>query len=258
MSDSTRPSTRHVFAISGGKDSTCLALRFREIYPDIDADYVITPTGNELPEMIDHWNKLQDILGKRFNIATNGMTLKYLINHYKSLPSHRMRWCTRQLKLEPYYQWIAERTPAISYVGLRADEDGRYGMSFPETVGVQVKFPLREWGWGLGDVLSYLDSKGIKIPARTDCAWCYDQTLGEFYRLWHDHPEIYRDGEKMEQMVSLHRGAEFTFRSPSRDNWPASMAAMRAEFEKGRVPRGTVRIDDMFLGGMRRCRACTL
>lgn len=41
----------HVVALSGGKDSTAMALRLRELNPDIDYTYSCTPTGNELPEM---------------------------------------------------------------------------------------------------------------------------------------------------------------------------------------------------------------
>ncbi len=54
---------KHIVALSGGKDSTAMALRLAEIEPR-DYAYVITPTGNELPEMIAHWRKLMDLLGK--------------------------------------------------------------------------------------------------------------------------------------------------------------------------------------------------
>ena len=33
-----------------------------------------------------------------------------------------MRWCTRQLKLKPFEQYVGD-DPVISYVGIRADED---------------------------------------------------------------------------------------------------------------------------------------
>jgi len=49
---------RHVIALSGGKDSTALALALHEREPR-DYDYVITPTGNELPAMKVHWAKLE-------------------------------------------------------------------------------------------------------------------------------------------------------------------------------------------------------
>ena len=45
---------KHVVALSGGKDSTALALRLAEIEPR-EYIYVCTPTGNEPPEMFAHW-----------------------------------------------------------------------------------------------------------------------------------------------------------------------------------------------------------
>ena len=45
--------TKHVVALSGGKDSTALALRLHELNPKVDYTYVCTPTGDELPEMFE-------------------------------------------------------------------------------------------------------------------------------------------------------------------------------------------------------------
>ena len=53
----------HVVALSGGKDSTCLAMALAEREPR-DYTYVCTPTGDELPDMLTHWWKLEGILGK--------------------------------------------------------------------------------------------------------------------------------------------------------------------------------------------------
>ena len=47
----------HIVALSGGKDSTAMTLRLAKVEPR-DYRYVITPTGDELPEMYDHWRGL--------------------------------------------------------------------------------------------------------------------------------------------------------------------------------------------------------
>ena len=246
----------HVVALSGGKDSTAMALRLAEVEPR-DYLYVITPTGNEKPEMIAHWRHLSDMLGKPLTVATCGKSLHGLIRQERMLPNHRARWCTRKLKLEPYYAWLARHTPAVSYVGLRADEEGRAGMVFPEAGDVVLDCPMKRWGWGLPEVLSYLRDKNVNIPDRTDCQDCFWQTLAEWWLYWRDDREGFDRMADLETWVSEERGGAFTLRSPQRDAWPAALRDLGAEFAKGRVPKRSLAIRDR-----RResgaCRVCTL
>ena len=223
--------TKHIVALSGGKDSTAMALRLAEIEPR-DYIYVITPTGNELPEMFAHWRKLMDILGKPLvPIMSGGKSLQGLIREQMMIPNHRARWCTRMLKLDPYYKWLGEQGPCVSYVGLRADEEDRAGMVFQDASGIRMDFPMKRWGWGLREVMEYLASKKIEIPERTDCAVCFWQKLGEWYLLWRDNRDQYIEGEALEELVTAQRGQPYTFRSPQRDTWPASLKEMRLRFE---------------------------
>ncbi|KKL73308.1 hypothetical protein LCGC14_2076230 [marine sediment metagenome] len=55
---------KHIVALSGGKDSTAMALRLQEVEPDTDFIYVCTPTGDELPEMVEHFGRLREVLAK--------------------------------------------------------------------------------------------------------------------------------------------------------------------------------------------------
>lgn len=240
----------HVCALSGGKDSTALALRLKETEPDLPMIYVCTPTGDELPDMVEHWRKLGVLLGSPLMPVTGGNSLNGLIARWQRLPNHRQRWCTRVLKLEPYYRFLAERSPAVSYVGLRADEESRQGMSFPEVADIKVRFPMREWGWTESDVWSYLDERSVSIPQRTDCARCYHQTLGEWYALWRDHRDLWAEAEAQEFAILAARGRQYTFRNKARDTWPADLAGLRREFESGREPRKSKRST--------MCRVCSL
>lgn len=215
MSDLT-----HIVALSGGKDSTALALRLAETEPR-DYLYLITPTGDELPEMLAHWERLEVLLGKPMTRVTNG-TLRSLIEGFGALPNWRQRWCTRRLKIEPALAFVKAHQPALLYVGLRADEEERQGIYSSD---VQCRFPLREWGWGLEEVKRYLRERNVSIPARTDCARCYGQRLSEWRRLWEKHPAIYADAEQMEEATG------HTFRSPGRDSHPASLKELRQRFE---------------------------
>lgn len=240
----------HVVALSGGKDSTAMALRLAEVEPR-DYVYVCTPTGNELPEMFAHWRGLGDLLGSRI-VPVMAASLKGLIEKQNALPNWRQRWCTRMLKIEPFAAWLMERAvegyAITSYVGLRADEEEREGGDYTRVPGQTTRFPMRDWGWGLSDVAGYLQKRGVSIPRRTDCAVCFYQQLSEWFDLWIDHPEAYAEGEALEEMTG------HTFRSPGRDTWPASLKDLRAEFERGRVPMRAETNRDLF--GSMKCRVC--
>ena len=221
----------HVVALSGGKDSTAMALRLAEIEPR-DYEYVCTPTGNELPPMVAHWQILEELLGKPIRRVSNGETLLGASIRQKCLPNHRMRWCTRILKIEPYQAWLMDKMPCVSYVGIRADEvEQRTGAIL--SGDVETRYPLVDWGWGLRDVLEYLECRGVEIPDRTDCALCFYQTLAEWWHLWADYPTEFEKGETIEAAVG------HTLRSDKRDSQPAALKALRKKFEKGYVPRGT-------------------
>ncbi len=216
----------HIVGVSGGKDSTALALRLAEVEPR-DYTYLITPTGDELPEMVAHWNNLEALLGKPLTRITNG-TLNSWISEFNALPNHRQRWCTRLLKIEPTIAFVTKHMPAINYVGLRADEPERVGIYG----SVPSRFPLREWGWGIAEVKSYLKDRGVSIPARTDCGVCYGQRLVEWKTLLRRHPDRYAKAEAIEASTGR------TFRSAKRDTWPAGLAELRVAFDSGRKVRG--------------------
>ena len=242
----------HVVALSGGKDSTAMALRLKELKPDTDFTYVCTPTGNELPAMFQHWSKLRETLGGKF-IPIMGGTLEGIIDKEKMIPNWRARFCTRMLKIEPFAAWLMTQSKnydhVFSYVGLRADEEERVGGDYTKVPDVEMIYPMRQWEWGINDVLNYLEQKNIVIPERTDCAWCFFQTLGEWWVLWKEHPELYQQGVDIEEKHG------YTFRSDSRDTWPAALKGLREEFENGRIPPRTKRQRDLF--GQMQCRVCT-
>ena len=232
----------HIVATSGGKDSTALALRLLEIEPR-HYQFVITPTGDELPPMQEHWEYLERLFLSPLMTVGKGLTLKQIVNHEGMIPNFRARFCTRMLKIIPFQEYVLAHRPCTIYVGLRADEEGRAGIEWDDPQ-ITVRYPLREWGWDETAVWGYLHTANVTIPERTDCARCFYQTLYEWWLLWKTYPDIYQDAVEEEQRIG------HTYRSPQRDTHAAELCKLREEFEQGYVPKPRKRA-----GG---CRVCTL
>lgn len=242
--------SKNILAFSGGKDSTCLAHKLAEDGEPFELFF--TPTGNELPECLEHIANTAARIRRKLVVKTAGKSLLTLIREQRALPNNRQRWCTWMLKIEVCKAYLLEHPGSTLLVGLRADEEHREGM-WGEYAN--YRYPLRDLGWGIKQVWGYLDSKGVTIPARTDCAWCYAQRLSEWWKLWKEHPDLYAKGEELEELTG------HTFRSPSRDTWPASLKELRLRFEAGDVPKGIISLPLFGCYGepvRDRCRVCSL
>ncbi len=240
----------NILAFSGGKDSTALALRLAEQGEDFVLFF--TPTFRELPECIDHIVSVKEMTGKELVVRTAGKTLDQLIQDKKTLPNQNMRWCTRTMKIEPCKAYLLENPGSVLLVGLRADEEHREGMWGEFAT---YRYPLREWGWGIKEVYAYLNARGVNVPDRTDCDYCYDQRLSEWWLLWKNRPERYAHAAALEKLTG------HTFRSPSRDTWPAGLIELAGQFANGRTPKGIIPLP--LFGtydepAKDRCRVCSM
>ena len=54
---------RTVLGMSGGKDSSALAIFMKEKEPELDVEYFFTDTGKELPEVYEFLDKIQASYG---------------------------------------------------------------------------------------------------------------------------------------------------------------------------------------------------
>lgn len=203
---------RHVLGLSGGKDSAALAVYMRDKVPQME--YVFCDTDKELPETYEFLDRLQAYLGKpviRLN-ATKGFDhwLKIYGNY---LPSSRMRWCTKMLKIRPFEEFVGE-DDVISYVGIRADEyrDG-YLSTKPN---IRAVYPFKEDGIVEVDVLRILEEAGVGLPkyyewrTRSGCYFCFFQRKAEWVGLKERHPEYFEKAKEYEKYDSL-TGARYTW-----------------------------------------------
>lgn len=231
-------------AFSGGKDSTAMVL----LMAAAGEDFVLlfTPAGNEPPELFDHIHAIATRVGKPL-IQPENKPLDFWINHHQALPSWRMRWCTRAIKIEPCIVWLKQHPGTTLCVGLRADEDERRGLYGDYAT---YRYPLRDCGMTEADVRRYLSEQDVSVPPRTNCLLCYDQQLREWWELWRERPDAWAQGEAYESQTG------HSFRSPGRDTWPAQMRELRRRFEAGDIPRGVDLNRNLFDDGTESCRVC--
>ncbi len=177
---------KHIVGLSGGGDSTALALWLKDNEPR-DYTYICNATGNELPSLFEHLARLEKMLGKQIERVGYHTDLYGLIEEEGMIPNVRARFCTRVLKIEPTIDYFS-RLPSgsVLYVGLLAGEEARSGLYGED---ITSRFPLQEMGWNKAAVRAYNKARGVAVPERTDCALCYHQRIREWHALWRHHPD---------------------------------------------------------------------
>lgn len=213
-------SERHVLGLSGGRDSAALAVFMRQHHPELDIEYFFTDTGKELPEVYEFLGRLEGFLGKPIERLNPDRDFDFWLTQYKHfLPSPKTRWCTRQLKIRPFEQWLqpalAAGTKVVSYVAIRADEDYREGYTATHP-NMTVRLPFREAGVDKPGVLDILEASGVGLPeyykwrSRSGCTFCFFQQKIEWVRLMEEHPDAFEDAKLYEKNAVEH-GSSFTW-----------------------------------------------
>lgn len=202
---------RHICGISGGKDSSALAVFMRDRVPQME--YFFCDTGAELPETYEYLDKLETALGKPITRLNARKGFDHWFAVYRgALPSPQMRWCTKKMKIEPLEEWIGD-SQAVSYVAIRADESGRKGYVSTKT-NIKAVFPFIEAGVDHDGVLRILEDAGIGLPAyyewrtRSGCYFCFYQRKAEWVGLADKHPELWERSVAIEQKVMKDAGAD--------------------------------------------------
>ena len=211
---------KHVLGLSGGRDSAALAVYMRQHHPELDIEYFFTDTGKELPEVYEYLGRLEGFLGQQILRLNPDRDFDFWLKQYNDfLPSPQSRWCTRQLKLRPFEQWLRPKLEdgetIYSYVAIRSDEEYREGYA-SKNERLIVRLPFKEVGIDKAGVLEILDSAGLGLPAyyawrtRSGCTFCFFQQKIEWVRLKEHHPEAFEEAKTYEKN-SVEHGSPFTW-----------------------------------------------
>jgi 3'-phosphoadenosine 5'-phosphosulfate sulfotransferase (PAPS reductase)/FAD synthetase len=197
----TTGKTRHILSLSGGKDSSALAVYMKDRVPEME--YVFCDTRKELPETYAYLDRLEAFLGKPVVRLNAERGFDHWLNVYNNyLPSSRMRWCTRQLKLKPFEQYVGDDS-VINYVGIRADEDRDGYIS--TKANIKAVFPFKEDGITKSDVFRLLQEAGLGLPSyyswrtRSGCYFCFFQRKDEWAGLLREHPDLFEAAKAYEK-----------------------------------------------------------
>lgn len=213
---------RHILNVSGGKDSSALALlmagrvRGLEHFRQEDVEYAFCDTQKELPETYEYLARLEAELGSkifRLNAKAGFDHWHKVFSGY--LPSPQNRWCTKYLKLKPFETFVGDGN-VVSYVGLRADED-RIGY-ISRKPNITTRYPLKEAGVDYNGVIRILEDSGLGLPTfmkwgRTNsgCTFCFFQTPFEWVKLLETYPEYFKEAMEYETWDSDDPNKQFTW-----------------------------------------------
>lgn len=193
---------RHLLGLSGGKDSSALAIYLRDKVPEME--YFFADTGAELKETLEYIDLLEDYLGKPIVRLNAGRSFEhYLKLNGNFLPTTKTRWCTSELKIRPFEEYVGN-AKAITYVAIRADEAHRKGY-ISKKPNISARYPFIEDGLRLEDVEEILSSSGIGKPkyyewrGRSGCYFCFFQRKVEWVHLAERHPDLFRKAQEYEE-----------------------------------------------------------
>ena len=192
---------RHVLGLSGGKDSTALAILLHKEIPDME--YFFCDTHKELPETYEYLDRIKARLGIKINYLSEKRGFDHwLALHDGLLPSPQMRWCTIKMKIKPFEEFVGN-DEAISYIGIRADEN-REGYTSTKS-NIKPVFPFKERGLDKADIIRLLEDSGIGRPdyyrwrSRSGCFFCFFQRKYEWVMLAQEHPDLFAKAIEYEQ-----------------------------------------------------------
>jgi 3'-phosphoadenosine 5'-phosphosulfate sulfotransferase (PAPS reductase)/FAD synthetase len=193
---------RHVLGLSGGKDSTALAILMHREVPQME--YFFCDTREELPETYEYLERIESRLGITIHRLRSERDFDHwLAMHSGYLPSPKRRWCTEQMKIRPLEAFIGDEE-AISYIAIRSDEQQREGY-VSKKPNIKSKYPFIELGYDKAKVLQLLEDSGIGLPdyyrwrSRSGCYFCFFQRKYEWVMLAEEHPDLFERAIEYEQ-----------------------------------------------------------
>lgn len=258
-----------VLSLSGGKDSTALALEWLKRHQQDPATYpfdevIYSDTGMEFPAMVEHINRLEQIFTKA-GIKFTKLKFKKSFEHlmlehwpkfrangkYKnqgySWPGPQSRWCTSNKTglLDGYTNRLQKNHKVIKLIGLAADEKHR--LERKNNQNPNHRHPLIDWGWSEADCLKYCYAAGFdwgglyEIFPRVSCWCCPLKSLSELRKLRKHYPDLWA------KLLDMEHRTWKTFRA----DYSVDQLEIRFAYEEERLAAGLPINNREFMSALR-------
>jgi len=190
----------HKWCVSGGKDSSAMIIRAKELGMQID-EILFADTGKEFPEVYEYLDRLEDYLSIKIRRLKPKTTWDdwFFGKSTRGKSKGKMRgwpmavagacWWHREAKFKPLNEACMG---SKRYIGIAVDEPKRIRTT-PGYV-----YPLSDWGWTEQDCIGYLKSKdmlaGIHTKfKRTGCYLCQKQSKASLMTLHKEYPRLWAE-----------------------------------------------------------------
>lgn len=208
---------RIIVSVSGGKDSVATALHLRELGHKFDM--VFMDTGWEHPDLYDHLDYLEGVLGPIHRVGakipdlpaevmpeveaiealvgTSPSAFVRWVVRKGMFPSRVRRYCTQELKVRPFLRYVDSLDEDIvNVVGIRADESAARAKLperelMPGAEHIEVWRPIIRWTEA--QVIEIHQRHGVKPcplylrgSTRVGCWPCIQSNKGELAELAKD------------------------------------------------------------------------
>lgn len=204
---------KRFISCSGGVESTTMCILY-----GADAIGICCDTGSEHDKMIERLKELESkvkaihhtfqLIIIKPSVTAKGQTVHSLedyIRIYKVMPSGQMRFCTREFKIKPIDDFLAQQGECELMIGFNYDEQGRTG-NLGLKANVKYTYPLIEDGLTRQDCEEILRQHNLhpNFPVymmRGGCRMCFFKSEKEYRAMYHLAHDEFKEVQEFEESI---------------------------------------------------------